>query len=366
MKMITRNNYELYIVDFYDGKLNKVQEEELLKFLDQNVDLKEEFELFSNDILETENVVFENKGSLKKEVNSSTEKLIAYFENDLDSTERKSIDTQLKSDVKMAQELEIIRKTRLRPDYTILFENKNSLRRTAKVIAFTKTFYRNLSIAASIILIALAYFIFRPDRKSESMIADDKKNSELPVIAPVEKNQVPSTQIADQKNEQKPKIEIVHKEKQKTIPAPEQKFANRDKVQQEKVTPSPSPVPNQEIQIEKNLAVEQKQNVVVPIIENPIASNTINKTKSNPVNNEPVDLSEYLTTAELAELGISKNLVQNKSEATSVLDYAAEKIKHFSDSREIKVFKNVNIVDEATTYAVNVGKNFSVSHTVVK
>ena len=112
--MITRNNYELYIIDFYDGKLNKLQVEELRAFLDQHSDLKEEFELLSSATLEPETVFFADKNSLKKTEVSDNDILIAYFENDLTPGEKRKFEQQLIANPSLAQELEVLKKRRAR------------------------------------------------------------------------------------------------------------------------------------------------------------------------------------------------------------------------------------------------------------
>jgi len=374
--MITRNNYELYIIDFYDGKLNKVQVEELHVFLNQNPDLNAEFELFSNIALEAEPVIFADKNSLKKEDTSSTERLIAYFENDLSGAEKIKLEQQLKVDSALAQELDIVKKTRVLPDYTILFANKSALKREAKVISFSASLYRNLSIAASIILIAIAYFIFRPDRKDEKMIADDKNKSEVPVKAPHNDHSTAPAPIADIKP-------FTDKEENDNSQKNDEKKTGGNKLENNKVKQSPSVSPSlaeqknnrkeeapvkspiqQNVQ-QNNLPEEKLANntKIVNPISNPSeslqASNPVNP--SNPINpghklGQVNDLSEVFTSEELAELGITKKDTK-KSEPGNILDFAAEKLKHFSDSKDIAVAKDAN------TFAVNVGKKFSVSHT---
>jgi hypothetical protein len=42
METLTRNNYEIWFVDYLDGKLGNEQLDTLLDFLEQNPDLKQE------------------------------------------------------------------------------------------------------------------------------------------------------------------------------------------------------------------------------------------------------------------------------------------------------------------------------------
>ncbi|KXK46137.1 MAG: hypothetical protein UZ10_BCD003001461 [Bacteroidetes bacterium OLB10] len=64
--MINRENYEIWFIDYFDGKLSPEQTAELLLFLEENGDLKLEFDSFSNITLPEQDVKFENKMSLKK------------------------------------------------------------------------------------------------------------------------------------------------------------------------------------------------------------------------------------------------------------------------------------------------------------
>jgi len=358
--MITRNNYELYIIDFYDGKLNKIQTEELRAFLDQHPDLKEEFELLSHATLEPETMVFADKNSLKKTDSKESELLIAYFENDLNPVERKNVEQNLKSNPAMAQELEIIKKTRLLPDYTILFSDKSSLRKTAKVISFSSSFYRNLSIAASVILIAIAYFIFRPHQEEKMMV--DKNNKEtLPVETPIENKAIAPAPMANNPVDKGEK-------QRKVLPLKERNVApSSNLAQEQKTIKNESPEQNtiqQSALPENNLAVQQKMENFIPVIEQqPIANNASQSEKSEVKVGQVADLSEIFSQAELAELGLARNVKVESKKSESILNVAADKLKRFSDTKEIGVVKKENYIDDATTYAVNVGEKFSVSHT---
>lgn len=361
--MITRNNYELYIIDFYDGKLNKIQEEELRTFLDQHPDLKDEFENLSHATLEAEAVVFADKMDLKKPEASDSERLIAYFENDLNSEERKTVEQILKSNPTMAQELEIIKKTRLLPDYTILFEDKSSLKKTAKVVSFTTPLYRNLSVAASIILIAIAYFIFRP-KQEEKMMVDKNNKENLPVETPVNNKTIAPSPMANNPVDKGEK-------QRKVLPLEESNVASssilaQDKKMKKNESPSQNTIQQPNLP-ENNLAVQQKTESVIPVIEQqPIANNSYNVSQSEKSEvkvGQVTDLSEIFSPAELAELGLAQNVKAESKQSTSILNVAAVKLKRFSDTKEIGVVKKENYVDDATTYAVNVGEKFSVSHT---
>ena len=88
-KMISRSNYEIVFIDYFDGKLDKIRVEELFKFLSVNQDLKEEFDQFMSVNAKPDlTLEFSGKEKLKKEtityLNYKT-LLIGYLENDLSS-----------------------------------------------------------------------------------------------------------------------------------------------------------------------------------------------------------------------------------------------------------------------------------------
>jgi len=64
--MINRSNYEVWFIDYADGQLSPDQVAEMLLFLEENPDLKNEFSLFEQVTLPVDTVEFAFKKSLKK------------------------------------------------------------------------------------------------------------------------------------------------------------------------------------------------------------------------------------------------------------------------------------------------------------
>ncbi|MBL0104135.1 MAG: hypothetical protein IPP51_10550 [Bacteroidetes bacterium] len=183
--MLTRNNYETWFIDYHDGALSKTQVAELFAFLEKNTDLKAEFEFFNSVSLEPEEITFSGKESLKRSLIDQTNYLnwfVSYVENDLSESDRKLVEEFLKAHPELLKELELIIKTKSIPDYTIIFKDKSSLRKTAKVLTFSRTVYRSLSIAASIVLIAVAYYFIqlRGKQKEEFAHQDQTEKSVAP------------------------------------------------------------------------------------------------------------------------------------------------------------------------------------------
>lgn len=92
---ITRENYEIYIIDYLDGSLSKEMSTELMKFLRANPDLYEEFEMLSDATLPADDIEFTDKSLLKKNITDSPiddgsidEWCIAAIENQLSDGEK--------------------------------------------------------------------------------------------------------------------------------------------------------------------------------------------------------------------------------------------------------------------------------------
>ena len=64
--MITRNNYESFLVDYADGTLPASEVREMEHFLAANPDIREEFEAYREGTVEEPHILFPTKSDLKK------------------------------------------------------------------------------------------------------------------------------------------------------------------------------------------------------------------------------------------------------------------------------------------------------------
>lgn len=136
---INRNNYEIWFLDYYEGRLSASQKAELMAFLDLHYDLKEEFDHFENVSLpSSEKIVFDAKKSLKKsviievgEVNEKnyTEFFIGMIENNLTEEQEVMVKSFLAKNQQLQKEFDLYRKTRVAADLSIQFPNKESLKK---------------------------------------------------------------------------------------------------------------------------------------------------------------------------------------------------------------------------------------------
>lgn len=133
---INRKNYELYFVDYLDNNLSRGDLIEFMAFLAQNPDLEEELNLVKDIKLEPETILFKAKNSLIKkneEIEISKEKFeelcIGKIENTLNKEEEIQLDTHIKLHPELEKELKLFKLTILKPDLSIKFANKESIKR---------------------------------------------------------------------------------------------------------------------------------------------------------------------------------------------------------------------------------------------
>lgn len=156
---ITKENYELFLIDYLDGNLSEKDQLELMPFLAQNPAIAEEFNLIKNskaiDQLGLEADEKLDFSFLKKEDNCliSDDEMIAFIEGDL--SEKAKIDFERKLIVYPQNKTNyaLYLKTKL-PKVELVFENKERLKKKSAI--FLSLNNRFLAIAA--VLLAFGFF----------------------------------------------------------------------------------------------------------------------------------------------------------------------------------------------------------------
>jgi|ERR1035437_343664 hypothetical protein len=161
---ISRDNYEIYFLDYYEGNLKGEEAEELFAFLDNNPDLAKEFNSFESITVDTNaKDEFPSKDKLKKETispSNQTDFLIAYMEGDLNKREINDVEQFIKSNTKAEKELDLLQKTKLVPDKAIVYFGKSSLKKKEGSGHMPLELYRYVAIAASVVILIGTYFYF--------------------------------------------------------------------------------------------------------------------------------------------------------------------------------------------------------------
>jgi hypothetical protein len=174
---IDRTNYEIWFIDWLDGKLDNHQIEQLKVFLDENPDLREEAEGLSSVSLNPPVKSFNNKNLLKKtpeELSASQFEnfCIAFFENDLSTDQKDELLEIVLHNKDKKRTFDLISKSRLSPP-AIHYKNKEGLLKRTPLQKVIRLSAIGLSAAATISLLIIALFIIPRN------IADDTSKSAI-------------------------------------------------------------------------------------------------------------------------------------------------------------------------------------------
>jgi len=185
---IDRNNYEMYFLDYLEGRLTTDETAALLLFADENPDLKallEGEEMIS--LVPDETINFYPKSALKKKpVNGEAslqkinprnyeEFMIRFYDNDLNDSEQAELANFIKDSPTYMKEFELFGITLLKPDTEIVYANKNRLKRNFIYRPNLKGVIAIVSVAASILLFStlfLKYFDQPISREHNIRLAD--------------------------------------------------------------------------------------------------------------------------------------------------------------------------------------------------
>ncbi len=168
---INRNNYEEFLLLYMDAELPEAGRRAVEEFLNENPDLKEEFELLMQTRLKPEEEIrFGNKDLLFRHESSSTRSIsfsnyetyfISYIDDELNEGERKQVESFLNLNPRLQQEFDLLGRVKLDPHETIVFPDKNSLYRTEKApVRLVSIVWWRVAAAASVILITGLFWIY--------------------------------------------------------------------------------------------------------------------------------------------------------------------------------------------------------------
>jgi hypothetical protein len=149
---------ENYFIKSIEQLLTNEEQNRLNNLLVQFPQYANEMTLFQKTILPFEDeLFFENKAMLKKYYSAEEESAIAYTEGLMSNKERNAFVASLKNNLQLAKTVTLIANTKLVADATIVYENKNELKRKEAVLI--PFYYRITAIAAALaVLVGLVYF----------------------------------------------------------------------------------------------------------------------------------------------------------------------------------------------------------------
>ena len=347
---ISRSNYESYFLDYFEGRLAPAEKALLLQFIESNPDLKEEFESFEMISLPPQEETFKGKEKLKKgcvTFDNRNDYFIAYAEGDLDAAARKDVEQFVQSDSDLVRELDIFKRLRIAPDYRIVFDNKNRLKKR-RVIPFVAihlqpAFYR---IAAAITAAALLFAWYFYSVPGETKIAEN---------APVTKTETHSIAgkhtLAEKPSAPAPSVTNLP---QHTGPSEKLQSPGKDS------NNVPAHVPG--------AAIENPPAIEEPVI--PMANNVNPKEVAVPGQTEVAEVpdipaqnfSDVFTSEDLEEMRSAGK--ESEKKENKLFNLAAKGVEGLGKvtGTEMALNKESDNVDQTNTVAFRIG-NFSFSHT---
>jgi hypothetical protein len=360
--MISRSNYEIYFVDYFDKRLDEEAKKELFHFLDLNPDLKAEFEKFEQIHAEPDsNIIFAGKEKLKKNtptlLNYKTW-LVAELEGDLSNEQINQLNEFIRKNPSLEEERMKMNEIKLIAD-EVTFEAKNKLKKSV-VVPFRFP-VRITSIAAAVAIFILGYlFIFR--EKDEKIIVNDKKEHSVK-----ENNIHPPTNnfVADQKspanNDVKEQIQNSGLQKQKSVETTQQnKTANTGMKSIQHKEHSDNSADDQLFSDQ----LKQKQSDENDTIKSvaPVNNTEPDKFTLADTKKQQIHPSHNFGLDDIFDESDMNDMKENSSKENVKLQNVA--LKEFEEISGVAV--RTNKTESSKTYALSVKKMFSISHTTSK
>ncbi len=128
---INRHNYETFFLLYVDKELSAAEMQAVELFVQENPDLQMELSLLQDAVVKPEDIVLEKKDWLYADENASVlqESLLLYADSELSAADTKKVEALLATDKRAKSEWDLLRRTKLEADTTIVFEDKGLLYR---------------------------------------------------------------------------------------------------------------------------------------------------------------------------------------------------------------------------------------------
>jgi len=203
MMNINRHNYEKYFIDYLDGNLDVHDIAELMLFLSDNPDLDSELLGLGDVKIENRIEAFPLKNSLKKEEQSLSgtfdeDLIISKLENDISSEDLIKFNLKLENDAAFKSDVLLFEKTKLQKDNTIVFADKDSLKKKSVKLAPLANLYKYAAVLIPSLIISVLYLSSDNNNLNvntkHSLVADNNKTEQVSKVK-AEKNEGNSFKI---------------------------------------------------------------------------------------------------------------------------------------------------------------------------
>lgn len=182
--MINKHNYEIWLMDYLDGKLGAAEVRELMGFLEQNPEVKVAMENLDQVILEKEETISAfDKSSLKKPLFSETKHnhnalLVGAVENTLSRQQEEKLKHAMAAYPELINELLLFEKTRIKPDLSIVYPNKKKLKKSRPLFTSYSSWLK--AAAALLMISSIGWFLIKPDdTKLQNRVSESRPQKTL-------------------------------------------------------------------------------------------------------------------------------------------------------------------------------------------
>ncbi len=186
MESLTRNNYEIWFLDYLDGQLSNDQLDTFLDFLELNPDLKEELRGVSEISLKAGDETIDTREILLKTpddipgISAIDQLCIARMENDLTPEEAEKFDARLSEDARLDKNYTAFRLTRLDPADKVIYPFKKDLIKKTRTL--TPWIITAVSAAAIVVLALLLWPVDDQSAVGSTQLAENRKLANEVVI----------------------------------------------------------------------------------------------------------------------------------------------------------------------------------------
>lgn len=186
---INIENYESFYLDYLEGNLNEEDSAALLAFLEMHPDLIVEDDALAY-LPEAEFVALDNQAKQGLKFPDTEQKiginnieifLIASVENQLSEAKSKELQAFIQANPSYAEELSLYQRSRLQADLSIVFEDKQRMKKGGIIIPMYARFAA-AAVAASVV-IAFSVFNSGDDQPTQIASTDHKQKQEVPAEA---------------------------------------------------------------------------------------------------------------------------------------------------------------------------------------
>ncbi|MGZ4098590.1 MAG: hypothetical protein ACXVNM_06915 [Bacteroidia bacterium] len=148
------------LLNYLEGNLSITEKIKLENILSSDTELAKEMEMLKKTVLSAdEQEVFDSKKILIKNDDQFVlnNRVLLYFENELNPEERNAFEKELSLNKGLQKELALVQKTKLETDASVVYPNKNELKKEGRVIAL---FSFRMAVAAALLVVLGAAVLF--------------------------------------------------------------------------------------------------------------------------------------------------------------------------------------------------------------